>query len=85
MLSPRLHGWLSGRMKFPLAIALSIAGALPAAAQLHQHRNGPPPPGEEEKTAALEANTSTLPVLDAGQMSTADRALLQQRRSVALV
>ena len=79
MLSPRLHGWLSGRMKVPLAIALSIAGALPAAAQLHQHRNGPPPPGEEEKTAALEANTSTLPVLDAGQMSTADRALLQQR------
>src|SRR3984957_9824698 len=79
MLSPRLHGWLSGRMKFPLAIALSLAGAIPAAGQLHQHRNGPPPPGEEEKTAALEANTSTLPVLDAGQMSTADRALLQQR------
>ena len=66
-------------MKFPLAVALSLAGAMPAAAQLHQHRNGPPPPGEEEKTAALEANTSTLPVLDAGQMSTADRALLQQR------
>jgi len=79
MLSPRLLGWLSGRMKFPLAVALSLAGAMPAAAQLHQHRNGPPPPGEEEKTAALEANTSTLPVLDPGQMSTADRALLQQR------
>ena len=79
MLSPRLHGWLSGHMTFPLAVALSLAGAMPAAAQLHQHRNGPPPPGEEEKTAALEANTSTLPVLDAGQMSTADRALLQQR------
>jgi hypothetical protein len=79
MLSPRLHGWLSGHMEFPLALVLSLACAMPAAAQLHQHRNGPPPPGEEEKTAALEANTSTLPVLDAGQMSTADRALLQQR------
>jgi hypothetical protein len=79
MLSPRLHGWLSGRMKFPWAVALSLACAMPVAAQLHKHRNGPPPPGEEEKTAALEAFTSTLPVLDAGQMSTADRALLQQR------
>jgi hypothetical protein len=52
---------------------------LPTAAQLHRHRNGPPPPGEEEKVAALEARTSSLPVLDAGQMSAADRALLEQR------
>jgi hypothetical protein len=79
MLSPRLHGWLTECVKFPLALVLSLASAMPAAAQLHQHRNGPPPPGEEEKTAALEASTSTLPVLDAGQMSTADRGLLQQR------
>ena len=79
MLFPRLHGWLTECIKFPLALVLSLASSMPAAAQLHQHRNGPPPPGEEEKTAALEANTSTLPVLDAGQMSTADRALLQQR------
>jgi hypothetical protein len=79
MLFPRLHGWLTECIKFPLALVLSLASSMPAAAQLHQHRNGPPPPGEEEKTAALEASTSTLPVLDAGQMSTADRGLLQQR------
>jgi hypothetical protein len=61
------------------AAALSFVCALSAAAQLHRHRNGPPPPGEEEKVAALEAHTSSLPVLDAGQMSAADRALLEQR------
>ena len=65
--------------EFSRVLSLGVACGLPAAAQLHQHRNGPPPPGEEEKTAALEASTSTLPVLDAGQMSTADRGLLQQR------
>jgi hypothetical protein len=79
MLSPRLHGRLSARVKAALALALCLPCALPATAQLHRHRNGPPPPGEEEKTAALEARTSTLPVLDAGQMSAADRALLEQR------
>jgi hypothetical protein len=61
------------------AAVLSLVCALPTAAQLHRHRNGPPPPGEEEKVAALEARTSSLPVLDAGQMSAADRALLEQR------
>jgi hypothetical protein len=79
MLSPRLHGRLNARVKAALALALCLPCALPATAQLHQHRNGPAPPGEEEKTAALEARTSTLPVLDAGQMSGADRALLEQR------
>lgn len=48
-------------------------------AQWHRHRNGPPPPGEDEKIAALEAHTATLPLLDAGEMSAADRSLLQQR------
>jgi hypothetical protein len=62
-----------------LALALGFACMLPCAAQLHRHRNGPPPPGEDEKIAALNAQTSTLPVLDAGGMSAADRALLQQR------
>jgi hypothetical protein len=61
------------------AAVLSLVCVLPTAAQLHRHRNGPPPPGEEEKVAALEARTSSLPVLDAGQMSAADRALLEQR------
>jgi hypothetical protein len=79
MLSPRLHGRLSVRVKAALALALCLPCALPAAAQLHRHRNGPPPPGEEEKTAALEARTSTLPVLDAGQMSAPDRTRLEQR------
>jgi hypothetical protein len=67
------------RVNAGVALAFCLVCALPAAAQFHRHRNGPPPPSEEEKTAALEAHTSTLPVLDAGQMSTADRALLQQR------
>jgi hypothetical protein len=61
------------------AAALCFACALPAAAQLHRHRNGPQSPGEAEKVAILEAHTSSLPVLDAGQMSAADRALLEQR------
>jgi hypothetical protein len=79
MLSPRLPGRLGTRAKAALALALCLPCGLPAAAQLHRHRNGPPPPGEEEKIVALEARTSTLPVLDAGQMSAADRALLEQR------
>jgi hypothetical protein len=79
MLSPRLPRRLSARVKATLALALCLPCTLPAAAQLHQHRNGPPLPGEEEKTASLEARTSTLPVLDARQMSAADRALLEQR------
>jgi hypothetical protein len=62
-----------------VALALCFACALPVAAQLHRHRNGPPPPGKEEKIATLQAHTSTLPVLDAGEMSAADRARLQQR------
>lgn len=62
-----------------LVLALSIASAWSGFAQLHAHRNGSPPPGEEEKIAALEAHSSTLPVLDAGQMSATDRTLLQQR------
>jgi hypothetical protein len=59
--------------------ALCFLCSLPLAAQLQQHRNGPPLPGDDEKVAALEAHTSTLPVLDAGEMSAADRALLEQR------
>jgi hypothetical protein len=74
-----MQGRLSARLKAALALALCLPCAVPAWAQLHRHRNGPPPPGEEEKTAALEAHTSTLPVLGAGQMNAADRALLQQR------
>jgi hypothetical protein len=60
-----------------LALALTLACVAPGVAQFH--RNGPPPPGEEEQIAALEAHTSKLPVLDAGEMSTAARMLLQQR------
>jgi hypothetical protein len=71
------YGDQSGRGIF--ALALGVACMLPCAAQLHRHRNGPPPPGEAEKIAALNAQTSTLPVLDADEMSAADRALLQQR------
>jgi hypothetical protein len=75
MLYPRMRArWFAGTVA-----ALCCACALPVAAQLHQHRNGPPPPAEEEKVAALTAHSSTLPVLDAGEMSAADRALLQQR------
>ena len=85
MHSPDTHGrhgnqpgrGISGRGV--LALAFTLACVVPGVAQLHQHRNGPPPPGEEEKIAALDARTSKLPVLDAGQMSAADRALLQQR------
>ena len=62
-----------------LALGACFVCALPGLAQLHHHRNGPPPPNEEEKIAALEAHTATLPMLDAGQMSAADRALLEQR------
>jgi hypothetical protein len=62
-----------------VALALIFVCVMSCAAQLHRHRNGPPPPGEEEKIAALNAQTSTLPVLDAGEMNAADRALLQQR------
>jgi hypothetical protein len=70
---------MHGRHRGLIAAALCFACALPAAAQLHRHRDGPPPPGEDEKVAALEAHTSSLPVLDAGQMSAAHRALLEQR------
>jgi hypothetical protein len=70
---------MHGRHGGLVAAALCFACAVPTAAQLHRHRNGAPPPGEAEKVAALEAHTSTLPVLDAGQMSAADRALLEQR------
>jgi hypothetical protein len=62
-----------------VALIVCLTSALPVLAQFHAHRNGPPPPGDEEKTAALEAQTVTLLVLDAGQMSEANRALLQQR------
>ncbi|HEX6771658.1 MAG TPA: hypothetical protein VF126_06515 [Acidobacteriaceae bacterium] len=62
-----------------LVLALSVLCASPGIAQWHGHRNGPPPPSEEERIAALEARTTALPVLDAGQMSAADRSLLQQR------
>jgi hypothetical protein len=62
-----------------LTIALALLCAAPGMAQWHRHRNGPPPPGEEEKIAALDAHTATLPLLDAGEMSTADRSLLEQR------
>jgi hypothetical protein len=62
-----------------VTLALCFACALPVAAQLHRHRNGPTPPGEEEKIAALQEHTSTLPVLDAGEMSAADRTRLEQR------
>jgi hypothetical protein len=79
MLSLRIHGKLSTGLNAGLALAFGLACALPAAAQFHRHRNGPAPASEEEKTAALEAHTSMLPVLDAGQMNTADRALLQRR------
>ena len=78
MLSPRMHGRQESALA-GLALTLCLACALPVAAQLDRHRNGPPPPAEEEKIAALDAHTSTLPVLDAGEMSAADRALLQQR------
>ena len=75
MLYPRMRvRWFRGAVA-----ALCCACALPVAAQLHRHRNGPPPPAEEEKVAALTAHSSTLPVLDAGEMSAADRALLHQR------
>jgi hypothetical protein len=70
---------MHGRHRGLIAAALCFACALPAAAQLHRHRNGPQPADEAEKMAALEAHTSSLPVLDAGQMSAADRALLEQR------
>jgi hypothetical protein len=82
MLSPGAHGRHGTRLKgagAALALTLCFACALPVAAQFHRHRNGPPPAGEAEKIAALQAYTSTLPVLDAGQMSAADRALLAQR------
>ncbi|MFL6428982.1 MAG: hypothetical protein ACJ71S_12110 [Acidobacteriaceae bacterium] len=82
MLSPLIPGRHEAHVrssKARLAWALCFACALPVAAQLHRHRNGPPPPGEEEKVAALETHSSTLPVLDAGEMSAADRSLLQQR------
>jgi hypothetical protein len=73
MLSPR-----AGMMAM-FATAVCLCCVAPVAAQQHGHRNGPPIPGEEEKVAALEAHTSTLPVLDAGAMSAASRELLQQR------
>jgi hypothetical protein len=82
MLSPRRHGRqesaLAG-LALTLCLACGLACALPLAAQPDRHRNGPPPPAEEEKVAALDAHTSTLPVLDAAEMSAADRALLEQR------
>jgi hypothetical protein len=78
MLSPRIHGRQESALA-GLALTLCLACTLPLSAQLDRHRNGPPPPAEEEKIAALDAHTSTLPVLDAGEMSAADRALLQQR------
>jgi hypothetical protein len=78
MLSPRMHGRQESALA-GLALTLCLACALPLAAQVDRHRNGPPPPAEEEKIAALDAHISTLPVLDAGEMSAADRALLQQR------
>jgi hypothetical protein len=82
MLSPRRHGRqesaLAG-LALTLCLACGLACALPLAAQPDRHRNGPPPPTEEDKVAALDAHTSTLPVLDAAEMSAADRALLEQR------
>lgn len=61
------------------ALAACFVLTLPALGQFHAHRNRAPLPDEQEKTAALEAHTATLPMLDAGQMSVADRTLLQQR------
>ncbi|MDQ1693689.1 MAG: hypothetical protein QOH85_1224 [Acidobacteriaceae bacterium] len=58
---------------------MSLVLALVCSAQLHHHRNGPLPPGEDEQMAALDAHLSTLPLLDAGQMKPGDRELLQQR------
>jgi hypothetical protein len=78
MLSPGTSGRQKSVMA-GLALTLCVAGALPVAAQFHRHRNGPPPPGDEEKIAALQAYTSTLLVLDAGEMSAADRTRLEQR------
>jgi hypothetical protein len=78
MLSPRMPGRHGTRVAGVMT-ALCFLCSLPLAAQLQQHRNGPPLPGDDEKVAALEAHTSTLPVLDAGEMSAADRALLEQR------
>jgi hypothetical protein len=78
MLSPGTSGRQKSVMA-GLALTLCVACALPVAAQFHRHRNGPPPPGDEEKIASLQAHTSTLPVLDAGEMSAADRTRLVQR------
>jgi hypothetical protein len=78
MLSPGTSGRQKSVMA-GLALTLCVACALPVAAQFHRHRNGPPPPGDEEKIAALQAHISTLPVLDAGEMSAADRTRLEQR------
>jgi hypothetical protein len=79
MYSPDTRGHGNQAVRGLLALTLSFACTASCAAQLHKHRNGPPPPGEEEKIAALDASTSTLPVLEAGEMSAANRALLQQR------
>lgn len=62
-----------------IALALALLCAAPGLTQWHRHHNGPPAPGEDEKIAALDAHAATLPVLDAGEMSAADRSLLQQR------
>lgn len=82
MVSPLINGRRAARVgsaNVRAALALYLACALPVAAQMHRHGNGPPPPGEAEQIAELEAHTSTLPVLEAGEMSAANRELLQQR------
>jgi len=60
-------------------LLLLACGLTATAQQARAHRDGPRPATAEEKAATLEAHTVTLPVLEAGQMSAANRTLLEQR------
>lgn len=61
------------------AIAALVAALAPALyGQLHRHHTTSAPP-DEQQADALRAHESTLPVLDATQMRSEDRTLLQQR------
>ncbi len=67
------------RRRIAALAVLLVSFTAASHAQFHRHRNGLPPPGQDEQDAALRAHERTLPVLDPAQMRPEDRALLQQR------
>ena len=74
----RAHLWRLLRLS--LLTLLAMLAAVPHA-PAQERRSRPIPARDVDKYAALDAHTYTLPVIDAGAMSPADRERLQQREA----